>query len=71
MREVLLRAAAKTTKTMVVAADEGREIENLLKADWSAIHSFSWYLHRSLTKKILVLERLKNRDASSSRRTPR
>ncbi len=53
--ERFFSAASKTAKTMVVAADEKQAIEKLIPAQWAIIHSFSWYLHRSLTKRILVL----------------
>ncbi len=51
-------AAARVTGTMVVAADEKFPLAPLFSASWNETASFSWPLHKSMTKRIFVLERV-------------
>jgi len=48
-------AAAKITGTMVVAADEAFRLAPGFSASWRETASFSWPLHKSMTKRIYLL----------------
>jgi len=50
-------AAGRSTKTLVVAANEGLDLERFSDGRWTKKASFSWYLHKSLSKRIFLFER--------------
>ncbi len=50
-------AAARATDVMVVALPSGGFLPSLVRSNWRVVRSFTWRLHKSLEKLILVLER--------------
>jgi tRNA (guanine10-N2)-dimethyltransferase len=50
-------AAAAVTEKLVVSCNESAHIESLLGSRWEPVASFLWYIHRGLSKRILLLER--------------
>ncbi len=50
--------AAKNTKTVVASFPDFVKYKKIIKkTGWKLQHDFSWYLHKSLTKHVVVLRR--------------
>lgn len=52
-------AAARAAPVLVVALDTDPAFEELFSSQWRKLESFDWYVHKGLTKRIYVLERLR------------